>query len=135
MIPTVGSPLPSLVVPHVSPEKMKTIALLLRDPNPIHWDVEAVQRLGLADRPVNQGPTNMAYVINMLLAWVGDPSRLHNLHVRFLSTVLAGDRVEAGGVVRSVEDDRDGALVGCDVWLDCGEERALSGTATVGWPA
>ncbi|SVE18753.1 uncharacterized protein METZ01_LOCUS471607, partial [marine metagenome] len=26
---------------------MKTMAVLIQDPNPIHWDVESVKRLGL----------------------------------------------------------------------------------------
>ena len=42
---TVGTELPELVVA-VDTEKMKTMAVILRDSNPIHWDVDAVQGAG-----------------------------------------------------------------------------------------
>ncbi len=124
----VGEKLPEWVVDTVSAERMKTMALILSDPNPIHWNVEAVRRLGLGERPVNQGPTNAAYVVNMLTEWAGDPRRLRSLRVRFLGNVFADDRVVAGGEVTEV-DDTGGETI--DVWLDRDGGRVLSGTATV----
>ena len=97
-----GEALPPFVVGEVPAEKMKTMALLLRDPNPIHWDAAAVSNLGMGDRVINQGPTNMAYVVNMLVGWLGHPALIRSIQVRFLDNVLAGDRVEAGGVVTEV---------------------------------
>ena len=46
--------------------RTKILALLLADPNPVHLDPEAARRLNIADREVNQGPSNMAMVVNML---------------------------------------------------------------------
>jgi acyl dehydratase len=112
------------------------MALLLRDPNPIHWDVEAVRELGMGDRVINQGPTNMAYVINMLIAWAGDPGRIRSLNVRFRDNVRAGDRVTAGGTVSEVRSDGEERLALCEVWLDVTDgPRALAGTAVVAVPA
>ena len=71
-----GDPLPELVIDPVDPEKMKTMAALLRDPNPIHWDVDVVRQLGMGDRPVNQGPNNMAYLVNLLAAFAGGYERV-----------------------------------------------------------
>ena len=65
-LPDVGDALSERVIESVDAEKMKTMALLLRDPNPIHWDVGSVRELGMGDRPVNQGPNNMAYLGGML---------------------------------------------------------------------
>jgi acyl dehydratase len=125
--------LPEWVLEEVPAEKMKTMALLLRDPNPIHWDVAAVQRLGMGDKVINQGPNNMAYVINMLVDWAGDPAALRAIKVRFMANVFAGDRVVAGGTVTAVREEGGERLADCEVWLDRnGEERALTGTATVG---
>ena len=84
---------------------MKTVAALLHDPNPIHFDLESVQALGMGDRQVNQGPTNMAYVVNALTAWTGDPASVRRLQVRFLGNVFAGDRVSAGGVVTGIREE------------------------------
>ena len=128
----VGQVIPEWTVESVSDEKMKTMALLLRDPNPIHWDIEALRRLGMGDRPVNQGPTNEAYVINMLLSWLGDPGRLKSIRVRFVANVLAGDRVIAGGKVTMLRHDDGLQVADCEVWLDRDDgSRLLGGTAVV----
>lgn len=131
-----GQQLPTWVVEAVPEEKMKTMALILRDPNPIHWDVEAVRHLGLGDRVVNQGPSNVAYVMNMLIEWVGDPASLRRLRVRFLGNVFGGDRLVAGGSVRTVRSDSNGLHVAdCEVWLERdGDTRVLDGTASVVLP-
>ncbi len=54
----------------VDPQRMKTMAAILRDPYEVHWDHEAVRPLGF-DRVINQGPLNLSYVANMLMAWQG----------------------------------------------------------------
>ncbi|MXV90263.1 MAG: MaoC family dehydratase [Acidimicrobiia bacterium] len=128
----VGDDLPEMIIESVSAEKMKTMAALLGDPNTIHWDVDDVRRLGLGDRPVNQGPNNMGYVIDMLADWAGDPANFRRLKVRFLGNVFAEDRLVAGGKVTAVRPSPDGRLVDCDVWLARdGTEPVLAGTATV----
>jgi acyl dehydratase len=127
-----GTELPPFVVEAVSVEAMKTVAALLGDPNPIHFDPGAVTALGMGDRPVNQGPTNMAYVVNMLTAWTGDPTSVRRLRVRFLGNVFAGDRVSAHGVVTGVRRESGARLADLDVWLERSpEDRVLDGTATV----
>lgn len=116
---------------------MKVLAVLLDDPNRIHWDVANVRALGLGDRPVNQGPANVGYIVNMLLAWTGDPGAIHRVAVRFHGNVLAGDVVEATGVVTHVERRLDGTWrITVDVALvrDDGT-RPVAGIAEVDWPA
>lgn len=131
MTVSVGTELPVFEV-EVRAAAMKTMAVLLRDPNPIHFDRDSVAALGMGDRVINQGPTNMAYVVNMLVAWAGDPARIRALKVRFLDNVRAGDHVFAGGVVTSVAGDGRHQVAECDVWLDVvGGPRALAGSATV----
>lgn len=139
MNPAVGDPLPQLVIESVDAEKMKTMASILRDPNPIHWDVDAVRGLGLGDRPVNQGPNNMAYLVNLLAGFAGGHDRVRRLQVRFLANVFAGDRLVAGGAVTSVDaDDATGdQLVGCEVWLrrdGAEDDTVMAGSAVVRTP-
>ncbi|GIU93457.1 MAG: hypothetical protein KatS3mg011_2363 [Acidimicrobiia bacterium] len=129
---TPGTEIPPWHVAAVPAEKMKVMALILSDPNPIHWDVEAVRRLGLGESPINQGPTNQAYVINALLAWLGDPTRLRSLQVRFQANVYAGEAVTAGGRVEQVRQVDGERLAYCRVWLRKGDgTEALAGTAVV----
>jgi acyl dehydratase len=115
---------------------MKTMAALLHDPNPIHWDSAATRALQMGERVVNQGPINMSYVMNALVSWVGnDPSRLRAITLRFMANVFEGDRVEAGGTVTGLRDVKGEQLADCDVWLDVtGGSRALAGTAIVALP-
>ena len=130
----VGARIPEWRLDAVSPEKMKVFAAIARDPNPIHWDRREVARRGLGERLINQGPVNLGYVINMLLAWAG-PASLRDLAVRFTANVFDGDSVVAGGAVTAVRE-RDGErLADCEVWLDRGDgTRAVAGTATVVLP-
>ena len=114
------------LMPSVDPARMKTMAALLRDPYPVHWDRAANARLGLDGRVVNQGPLNLGYVANMLMAWAGAAS-VRRLTVSFGRPVLDGDRVEAAGRVRHVVD----GIASCDVWLTRGDERVVTGTAEV----
>ena len=127
--PSVGDELPPMVIESVDAEKMKTMAALLGDSNPIHWDVDTVRELGMGDQPVNQGPNNLGYVMNMLGDWAGGAERIQKIRVRFLDNVFAGDRLEAGGTVTIVGDD---GTVECDVWLARdGTHPVLAGTATL----
>ena len=128
----VGTQLPPYGVPSVSAEKMKTMAALLSDPTPIHWDVATLQALGMGDRPVNQGPLNMGYVMNAVTAWAGGPDRLRRLRVRFLGNVLAGHHLRVRATVSALREEGGARLADCDVVLEVVDgDPVVSGTATV----
>jgi acyl dehydratase len=123
----VGDSLPPFVINSVSPAAMKEWAVFLADPNPIHLDVEVVKAKGLGDRVINQGPINVAYLINMLLA-AFPGGRIESMDTRFLDNVYGGDTVTASGRVTAV----DGRRVSCDISLDVeGRGTVNAGTATV----
>lgn len=132
----IGTSIPTWRVDGVDAEKMKTMAVLLRDPNPIHWDTDVVRELGMGDRPINQGPNNVGYVTNMLIAWLGDPGAIRSFRVRFRGNVFAGDVLEAGGEVAAITDAAGRRLATCEVWLDRASDgtRVLKGTAEVALP-
>ncbi len=123
--------IPTFVVPAVRIEDIITVMDVMGDVNPIHVDEDLVRELGLRG-PVNQGPANLAYVVNMLIAWAGSPESIRHLNVRFQSISCPGDRLEArGSVVRLIHAD-DGPLAHCAVALVReGGEVILSGTADV----
>ncbi|MDN5914364.1 MAG: MaoC family dehydratase [Pseudonocardia sp.] len=124
----VGDLLPEFVVDSVDPERMKTMAALLRDPNMIHLDPAETARLGMGARVVNQGPINLGYVQTMLARAAGGVDRVRATSFRFEANVHAGDRVVAGGRVTALRPDE--GEIDCEVWLDVtGGSRALSGTA------
>lgn len=127
----VGEKIPEWVIEAVSPEKMKTFAPILADPNPIHFDLARVRALGMGDRPINQGPSNLGYVMNMLAAWTGGHEHFRSVAVRFQANVLGGDRVVARGTVTELREVDGRTLAYCDVELVSGDGVALSGTASV----
>jgi acyl dehydratase len=130
-LPQPGDALPQWSVESVPLEKMKILAAILRDPNPVHWDREAVAAKGYGNKVINQGPINLCYVTNMLEAWAGVGS-LRRLVARFTANVVEGDRVTAGGTVTVVRNKDGRTFVDCDVWLERhGVGRAVEGSATV----
>ena len=128
---TVGQEIPLWTMEKVCPARMRTVAAILRDPNPVHWDRSFVAERGGGERGGNQSPLNVGYVANMLMAWAGQESIRH-LRVRFNSNVLEGDRVEASGTVTEIHRI-DGVLIAeCDVRLTRQTgELALEGVASV----
>ncbi len=126
-----GGTIPSWTMDSVSPARMRTVAAILRDPNPVHWDRVATARLGLGDRVVNQSPINLSYIQNMLMEWAG-PACIKRLRVQFPGVVFEGDRMTAGGVVKSVEVEGHPGAVECEVWLEHADgTRAIEGIAIV----
>ena len=83
----VGDAVPDWLMESVRPERMRTMAAILRDPNPVHWDREAVAKLGFGHRTINQGPLGLSYMVNMLHAWAG-PGCIKRLYMTFPMAVL-----------------------------------------------
>ena len=123
----VGDALPPFTIQSVSPEAMKQWAVFLADPNPIHLDVEVVKAKGLGDRVINQGPINVAYMMNMLTnAFPG--GRIKAMDSRFLDNVYGGDHATVTGKVAAIE----GNNITCEFTLDVdGRGTVNSGTATI----
>lgn len=132
----VGDRIPEWVMDSVSPARMRTMAAILRDPNPIHWDRDAVEALplNLGKRTINQGPLGLSYMINMLHAWSG-PDSIRRIVMRFPQLVLDGDRVVARGAITALREDQGQSLADCDIWLEHDERGILlEGNATVRLP-
>jgi acyl dehydratase len=129
-VTAVGDSIPPWTMPVVDPQRMKTMAAILRDPYQVHWDREATTALGLDGKVINQGPLNLSYIANMLMAWQGDTS-VRRLTVSFGRPVLDGDRVSAHGTVTSIETVDDERRATCDVWLERDGEHVVTGTAVV----
>jgi acyl dehydratase len=133
---TVGDRIPEWVMESVAPARMRTMAAILRDPNPLHWDRDAVAALplGLGRRTINQGPLGLSYMINMLHAWAG-PDCLRRIVMRFPQVVLDGERVVARGEVTGLRVANGETLAECNIWLQHAERGVLlEGTATVVLP-
>jgi acyl dehydratase len=131
----VGDAIPPWTMESVSPARMRTVAAILRDPNPVHWDRSFVAGRGGGERVINQSPINVGYIANMLMEWAG-PACIRRLRVEFPDAVFEGDRVTAQGSVRALFREGDETLAECDVWLEKEDgRRAVEGLAVVVLPA
>jgi 3-hydroxybutyryl-CoA dehydratase len=122
---SVGDALPPFVIESVSPEAMMEWAVFLADPNPIHLDPAVVKAMGLGDKVINQGPANVAYLINMLQAAIPG-AVIEKMDNRFVDNAYAGDRLVASGTVTAVEANR----ITCETSLIAeGDRTVITGTA------
>jgi acyl dehydratase len=135
----VGDCIPPWEMKSVSAEKMRTMAAILRDPNPLHWDRDAVAALPVVDtlpfklgrRTINQGPLGLSYIINMLHDWMG-PECVKRFYITFPQVVLDEDCVVARGTITALRKEGNRQLADCDVWLEHAERGVLlQGRATV----
>ena len=129
----VGDPIPEWIMDSVSPQRMQTMAAILRDPNPLHWDRDAVAALplGLGRRTINPGPLGQGYLVNMLQDWAGHGC-IRRLVMRFPQVVLDGERVVARGEITAIRDAGEERLADCAIRLEHAERGILlEGSATV----
>lgn len=125
-----GTDLPAWSMPMVDGDRMKTMAAILRDPYPIHWDPSATASIGLGERVINQGPLNLSYVTNMLMSWQG-PASIRRLRVRFTTPVFGGDELVARGRVTATEIVDDERRAVCELRLWRADEAVVEGWAVV----
>ncbi len=114
----------------VDPAMMHVWAKVLRDPNRIHLDPEAVRARGLGDRVINQGPANVSYVMNMLLA-AFPGGRLATIKMRFVDNVYGDEMVTPSAVVQSIEETAKGRLISLTFTLHAEGRLVLDGDAAV----
>jgi len=114
---SIGDAIPPFRMECVTPERMKTVAAIFRDPTPLHWDRESTRAIGFDGRLLNQSPINLGYVINMLMHWAG-PTCLRRIRTEFPQPVLDGDAATAGGSVVSLSREGGETIAECEVWLD-----------------
>ncbi|OYY72850.1 MaoC family dehydratase [Sphingomonas sp. 28-63-12] len=123
----VGDALPPFVIDSVSAAAMQDWAVFLTDPNPIHLDVDAVKAMGLGDRLINQGPANVAYIANMVIA-AFPGARIDSMNNRFVDNAYAGDRLVASGTITAIA----GNLVTCETLLIADDTRTvITGSVTL----
>lgn len=73
-------------------------AKALHDPNPIHFDADAVRARNLGDAPIVQGTVGVAYVATMLQT-ARPALRIARLETRFIGLAFQGDRLEVSARV------------------------------------
>lgn len=99
----VGSKIGPYVAPPSDRLKYIQMAILLKDPNPIHLDRVYARERGYPD-VIQQGPLNAAHVYRTMAQWLPHPWALQRLHLRFVSSVFPGDVLTTSGRVTAVQE-------------------------------
>jgi acyl dehydratase len=135
MTVNIGDDIPEWDMPSVKRERMRTMAAILRDPNPVHWDDTSTGRYGFEGKTINQGPLGLSYMVNMLHDWAGTTS-IRRFIMTFPQAVLSEDHVIARGKVTGLRTEGDETIAECDIWLHNDERGTLlKGSAEVCLPA
>jgi len=130
----VGDKIPAWDMPSVSAARMRTMAAILRDPNPVHWDRRVPKAMGFGDHTINQGPLGLSYMVNMLHAWTG-PESIRRVWMTFPMAVLDEDHITARGEVTAIREVDGERLADCNIWLERpGTDHPLDGKAPVKLP-
>ena len=127
----VGDMVPEWDMPSVRRERMRTMAAILRDPNPVHWDDTSTTRYGFEGKTINQGPLGLSYMFNMLHEWAG-PTSIRRFIMTFPQAVLSEDHVVAKGEVTGIREENGETIAEVDIWLHNDERGTLlKGSAEV----
>jgi 3-hydroxybutyryl-CoA dehydratase len=117
------------IVDCVDRARIKIASAILDDPNPIHYDIEQVRRLGLGEDVVNHGSLNLGYLANVALRFAGGAAGLRSFRGRFLGNVFAGERVECRGRVAEVDVERGEATL--ELTATVGDRQVMAAEAIV----
>jgi len=85
------------------------------DFNPIHWNPDFAQMVGLPG-VIGHGMFTMALVTRALAEWAGDPGAIRRVRVQFRKEVLPEEKVVAKG--RVLEKDETARTVRLELWAE-----------------
>lgn len=85
------------------------------DFNPIHWNPEFAQMVGLPG-VIAHGMFNMALVTRAVSEWAGDPGAVKKVTVQFRKEVLPEEKIVAKGKVAGKDDEA--RTVTLELWAE-----------------
>jgi acyl dehydratase len=106
----------------VPQESMDTWAVILDDPNPIHLDANAVKQVGLGNKTINQGPANIAYILNMIEENFPN-SQILKMNNKMTDSVLEGDLVTVSGHITEIKVEESQFVASCSIQLTVEEDK------------
>ncbi len=109
----VGDKLPALAKV-VKREDVLAYAEASGDRNLLHLEDAFARSVGFPG-VIAHGMFTMAHLASCLVGWLGDPAALKRLRVQFRAPVFLGETIEAGGVLRSLDEETRRALL--EVWV------------------
>ena len=94
----------------VEQENLITWSSVLNDPNPIHLDNKIVKKLGLGDKCINQGPANIAYILNCISSNFKE-YQLIEVKNKLNGNVFSGDKIVVEGKISDIENHENFLII------------------------
>ena len=108
----------------VRQENLVTWSNILNDPNPIHLNQSKVKELGLGNNCINQGPANIAYILNSI-NYNFPNSKILNLTNKLKGNVFSGDNVNVTGKITDLRNKNNSIILTLLLELDTQREKSL----------
>ena len=97
--------------------QMMMYAAATWNPNQVHWDSDFCRKRGYADANI-AGPMLADYLAEMLVQWIGDPSRLRTLEFLNRDLAFPDDTLICRGKVKGRRREGNTELIDCQVWVE-----------------
>ena len=109
---------------HVRQEDLNSWSKILNDPNPIHFDANAVKKIGQGDKCINQGPANIAYLINTIF-YNFPKCKILNIKNRLNGNVFVDDIVTVSGEITNISNKNESRIISLSLNLSTQENNYL----------
>jgi len=96
----------------------------LKDPNPIHLNQSKVKELGLGNYCINQGPANIAYILNSI-NYNFPNSKILSLTNKLKGNVFSGDNINVTGKIIDLKNENNSTLLTLLLKLDTQRAKSL----------
>ena len=94
----------------VKQENLVDWSNFLNDPNPIHLNQNKVKELGLGNNCINQGPANIAYILNCISSNFKD-YQLIEVKNKLNGNVFSGDKIVVEGKISDIENHENFLII------------------------
>ncbi len=108
----------------VSKVQMMMYAAATWNPYQLHWDSDFSRKYGFPDANI-AGPMFGAYLVEMLVRWAGESSRLISLEYTNRAMAFPGDTLICRGKIRGQYRETDRNYYDCQVWTENQEGHFL----------
>ena len=109
---------------HVKQEDLNSWSKILNDPNPIHFDADAVRKIGQGNKCINQGPANIAYLINTIF-YNFPKCKILNIKNRLNGNVFVDDIVTVSGEITNISNKNESKIISLLLKLSTQEDNYL----------
>lgn len=108
--------IPSLTVT-LDKEKYNLYNKMVREINPLHFDLKYAQSIGF-ENIVVAGVYTYCFVPKMLIDWTGNPHCIKKIQIRFIEPAYLQDTLIHKGVVEKKYIKGDKNLLKCRLWVE-----------------